>query len=100
MAGGRLLRTIDLNCTSVYTGAVTVGTTAVHLGTGSTPVSGRKRLLVCNNSSAVVYLGSSSVTTTNGFPLQPNDWLAIDGEVAVYGIAAAAGNNVRVMELV
>lgn len=83
--------------------AVTVGTTATQLTTSSKRNSA---ILIYNNSSNTVYLGNSSVTTTNGYPLSAGADFAIDatafgieGETLpdIYGIASAA-SEVRVWE--
>lgn len=78
--------------------AVTVGTSATQLS--SNPIEGRRALVIANNSSTTIYIGDSSVTTADGFPLVANEKIAIDimGNISVF---AVAGSNVdvRVLEL-
>jgi len=79
--------------------SVTVGTTATKLP--ATPLSGREVLSIYNNSSNIVYIGHSAVTTSTGRPL-PASGGAIDLDVSdkldVYGISTAS-SNVRILEL-
>lgn len=61
----------------------------------------RRRILIRNNGTAIVYIGfDSSVTTSNGFPIMPQDSLELGGEFAsrkpaIYGIAASGTQDVR-----
>jgi hypothetical protein len=77
---------------------VTVGTSAVALP--SSALAGRHKLIVQNTSSNDIYVGASDVTTTKGIRVAKGATLELNcGEVALYGIAAGAGNDVRVLEL-
>lgn len=82
------------------TQAITVGGTAVALP--SNPLEYRRALVVHNNGSSVIYLGDSSVTTSNGMPLAAGEKIAFDIQgtpnVAVFAISASSV-DVRVMEL-
>ena len=99
---GRLVRTPDLASSNVYSeiavAAKTVGTTAVLLATGSATMTDRRLLVIHNNSSAVVYVGPSGVTTSNGMPVAPSDRVFLPVSTDVYAIAGATGNDVRIME--
>jgi len=77
---------------------VTVGTTATALP--ATSLTNRRYLLVENNSGATIYLGDSTVTPTNGVPLANGASLSInlDAVVVLYGIEAAGGRDIRVLE--
>ena len=79
--------------------AIVVGTVATALP--SDPLSGRKVLVIVNESDNTIYLGVSGVTTANGLPLYSKQAISIDvsNAITIYGIAAGAGNDIRVMEL-
>ena len=78
--------------------AVTVSTSAVALPT--TAQRSRKTVLIVNDSDTTIYLGDASVTTATGTPLYSKQAIAYDitEAIIIYGIAAVAGNDVRVME--
>mgnify|MGYP001564963433 CR=1 FL=1 len=82
------------------TQAITVGGTAVPLP--SNPMEYRRALVVHNNGSSTIYLGDSTVTTTNGMPLLASEKIAFDIQgnpnVVVYAVSASSV-NVRIMEL-
>jgi len=77
---------------------VNVGATATALPT--TALTNRRLLIVYNNSGGVIYLGDSTVTVTNGFPLANGGTFEIklDAGVTLYAIASAANKDVRVFE--
>jgi len=76
---------------------VTVSTSATAIPT--TNAEGRRTLLLYNNGSTVVYLGNSSVTTADGFPLKAGEAQGFDvGVVPIYGIVAEGTAEVRVLE--
>ena len=79
--------------------AVTVDATADALP--ATALTGRKSILVKNNSSTTVYIGSSVVTTLTGIPLLQYDSIILDAseEIVVYGITAAGSADIRVLEI-
>ncbi len=89
---------------------VSVGTSATQIVAKSVSSPPRIGLLIKNNSSIVVYLGEdSSVTTSNGYPLQPGDQLILDfdGSIApffyrdaVYGRVASGTADVRYWQMV
>lgn len=64
----------------------------------------RKGLLVRNNGTQIVYLGyDSSVTSSNGFPLSPQDTIETSNLLAgyrgvLYAISASGTQDIRYME--
>lgn len=82
-------------------GALTVGTTAVAVQVGGSPLTNRKLVTLHNNSSATLYWGyTSGVTTSTGTPIFKNQvmWWAAKSVATIYVIAGSAGNNGRVTE--
>lgn len=81
--------------------AITVGVTAIALP--ANPLEFRRALVIHNASSNTIYIGDSSVTTSNGLPLIANEKIAIDIQshagMTIYGIAGTGGNDVRILEL-
>ena len=81
---------------------VTSSTTVVNTATAipSTAAVGRIHIIVKNNGASNVYLGNSSVTSSNGLPLEPGDVIAIDlkEEVVLYGITSSGSSDVRTLE--
>ncbi|MCK9602377.1 MAG: hypothetical protein M0R06_25250 [Sphaerochaeta sp.] len=84
--------------TDIIAGAVTVGAAEVLLAVGVATLANRRILRVYNNSAAIIYVGPTGVLTTSGYPILPNGSEVFYGAVNLYGIAAGAGNNVRVVE--
>ncbi len=85
----------------VKTTAATVGTSLAILPSYGV-LSSRRSIIIYNNSSNTIYIGGSDVTTSNGMPVPANSYSPIldaGASLIVYGIAATAGNNVRVMEI-
>jgi hypothetical protein len=88
---------------AVKSRAVTVTTSATRLDTTTDQddaMSGES-FAVYNASAAVVYLGGSDVTTSNGVPVAATSWgpsfdLSISDQI--YGIVAASTSEVRVIE--
>lgn len=81
---------------------VSVGTSAVALPTAA--LAFRKSMMIQNLSSAVVYVGSSTVTTTGatrGFQIGKGGYISLDAgpAQAIFGIATAAASDVGVWEL-
>ncbi len=81
--------------------AVTVGTSAVALPTS--PMDARRALSIRNNSTSnILYIGfDSTVTDTTGFPVRAGESIPFDftASLIVWGIASAAGTDVRVLEV-
>jgi hypothetical protein len=84
--------------TGIIAGAVTVGAAEVLLAVGVATLANRRVLRVYNNSAAIIYVGPTGVLTTSGYPILPNGSEVFYGAANLYGIAAGAGNNVRVVE--
>ncbi len=84
--------------TGASTTAITVTTTAGALPTSAK--AGRMSLIVYNNCSSTVYLGSASVTSSNGLPLVAGASVSFDlsDSAAVYGRMASGTCDVRVLE--
>ena len=78
--------------------AVTVAITATKIPT--TPLPGRQTMVLKNNGAAVVYVGNSVVSSTNGYPIAPNAELGLDvgPDVDVYGRVVSGTVNVRILE--
>ena len=78
--------------------SVSVLNTATLLPT--TPLSRRLSLEIMNYGNEPVFVGNSSVTVAQGFPLMPRATLqlSMEEEVPVYAIAATGGVDVRVLE--
>ena len=96
---------VDANGVEIfYKGSAVLGS-AVSVGTTATPLpasalANRRALIVRNNGTATVYLGSSGVTTAVGFPLDPGQSLTLEiGTLPVYGRAASGTVEVRVLEV-
>tara|TARA_Y100000310_G_scaffold37698_1_gene35364 strand:+ start:1231 stop:1509 length:279 start_codon:yes stop_codon:yes gene_type:complete len=82
----------------VKSSAVSVGTSATVLP--ATALTGRISITIQNNGANTVFVGHSTVTTTNGYPLAAGDSLGLDigQDALIYGIVASATENVRVLE--
>lgn len=82
--------------------ALTVGTSAIEVKVGVSALTGRKLVTVYNNSLVTIYWGrNSSVTTLNGTPIEPRQFMSFEGfsaSQAIFLIASIAGNNVRITE--
>lgn len=78
--------------------SVTVGTTATAVPT--TAMVGRNSIVVKNTGANTIYLGSSTVTTANGYPVAANESISLDlGEkVVLYGIVASSTETLAIIE--
>lgn len=87
--------------TALLAKAETVGTSAGQIVDGGDELANRKYLFMYNNSSRRMYIGASGVDTTDGFPIPPRSILEtrIGPSVDVYAIGAAAGLNMRTLQL-
>lgn len=76
---------------------VTVGSSATKIPTN--PLSNRLSILIMNIGTEAVYIGDSTVTTANGFPIYPRGSLRIDIEdtIDIYGIASTSA-ECRILE--
>lgn len=86
---------------AIKTVAETVGVAAAAIIDGADELAARKYVFIYNNGSKQAYVGASGVTTANGFPVPPGSILEarIGDAVDVFMIAAAAGQDVRTMQL-
>ncbi len=88
---------------TIVTGAKTVVSTAAEIFAGASRLSGRHAMVITNTGADIVYIGAVGVTTSNGFPLFPQDTLRIEFDPAssVEVFACTSGPNVqaRVVEL-
>ncbi len=77
----------------------TVSITTAATAIPATPLSKRKVLIIVNISANIIYLGDSSVTTSDGFQLrqQQSIQINIDDSVVIYGIAGSA-SEIRILE--
>ena len=85
----------------VKTTSATVGTTVTKLPSYG-QLFNRRAVVIYNNSSVTIYVGGSDVTVANGMPVPASSYSPIIDagyNMIVYGIAATAGNNVRVLEV-
>jgi hypothetical protein len=81
---------------------ISVGTSAVALP--AAPLALRKSLMIQNLSSALLYVGSATVTSsgaTRGIQIGKGGFITVDAgpAQAVYGIATAASSDVAIWEL-
>jgi hypothetical protein len=83
----------------VAAAAVTVGTSEVALS--ASPLAGRRRMIIQNLSNKEIQVGPTGVSVASGLRIGAGGSLALEigPDVAMFAIAAAAGNNVRVFEL-
>ncbi len=82
--------------------AVSVGTSATALGTGSGGAANAGIMVQAPSSNtASVFVGDSNVTTSNGLEIEPGKGitLPIQDESSVYGIVASGTQNLRVLKL-
>ncbi len=82
----------------------TVGTTPVKLQADLTNPStgqplGRGAILVQNKGTVSIFVGDSNVTTGSGIEIAVSSDKLFVGPVEIYAVASAAGQDVRVMEL-
>lgn len=84
------------------TGAKTAGTTASEIFAATTRLAHRHTMCVFNDSSNIVYIGNSGVTTSNGYPLPAGNSITFNLDpsidTSIYFIASTS-STVRVMEL-
>lgn len=83
--------------------AVTVGTSATNLGTGTGGAANAGIMVQApSTNTASIFLGDSAVTTSTGIELEPGKGvtLPIQDEGTVYGIVASGTQNLRVLKLI
>jgi len=65
----------------------------------SSAQSGRKMLVVYNNTGHDLFIGHSGVTTSNGLPVADKKHIVIGASGGVYAVCATASVTVRILEL-
>lgn len=82
---------------SVLAASTTVATTATALATADSSVY--SLLIKVPSGGATVYIGSSAVTTSTGFPVAAGEAYAFDLDAAetVYGVVASGTQAVNVL---
>jgi hypothetical protein len=94
--------TVDrVNTSGVYS-SLTVGTTAVELKVGASPLTERKLVTLDNTSNTTIYWAYSNALTTTTyagriFKDQQASW-PVGPSVSIWLIAGSAGNTVRISE--
>ena len=99
--GNTILRATDISDNGGLEGTLIVGTTAVELKVGGSPLANRVLATLYNDSSNTVYWGyTNGVTTANGTPIEKKQFVVWDigPNTSVYLIASSAGNNTRITE--
>ena len=86
-----------------------VATSAVNVGVAATAIvainADRTGVVLRNNGANTIFIGGAGVTLANGMPLEPGeaaapgDTLMIPATAAIFGIVAAATEEVRVLEI-
>jgi len=84
---------------SIAVGKKTVGTNQVALYAGSANLSGRRRIRLRCVGNDAVYVGTSGVTTSTGYPILPGEEKIFDISAAVtlYGISSS-NQTVHIIE--
>lgn len=85
-------------------GLGTLGTNQVAVAATATQIVGarttRSGVLIINPSAVIVYVGNTSgVTTANGAPIGPGNWITLPTTSAVFGISATGTNTVAFVEV-
>lgn len=83
---------------SILQQAISVGLTPTKIPT--TTLARRKSLWIFNNALNAIFIGSSTVSTADGFPLYPRGVMNIQVEdgIDIYGISSVAGQELRILE--
>lgn len=93
----QIQRVDEQGSTSFAQGQVSVDTT----GGGVTIIAARetrKAAVIVNRGTIAIYVGSGSVTTANGFQLNPNDSVRISTTAAIKGITASSTATAHYIE--
>lgn len=80
---------------------LTVGTSAVEVKVGGSPLEGRKEVTLFNNSNSILYWGyTNGVTTSTGTPIFKKQFITwtVSNTQPIYVIAGSASNNTRITE--
>jgi len=88
---------------TIRTGAKTVVSTAAEIFAGASRLDNRHAMVITNMGADIVYIGAVGVTTSNGFPIFPQDTLRIEfdptSSVGVFACTSGSNVQVRVVEL-
>lgn len=88
--------------TSILSGSVSVGTSAVEAKVGGSRLSNRRMLYIQNSGNTVIFWGPSGVTNTGsaiGGELRRRESVFIPaGDIGIYVISSASGGSVTVQE--
>lgn len=79
--------------------AITLTTLNTAYKLPSSELTNRKTILIYNISDTNVYIGGSTVTTTNGILLSNGEKMAVDCESDIYAICGTSGKIINVLEL-
>lgn len=80
-------------------GSLSVTATAVEAKVGASRLERREFLVIHNSSNNTVYYGPDGVTTATGVPLLKDQTVGLPvGDIAVFVIAVAGTNTIRVQE--
>lgn len=90
----------SLNSSAVY-GALSVGTAAVEVKVGVSPLEYRKMVHMFAEDNEIYWGYNSGVTTANGTRIYKNQFieLPIGPDIAIYVVADGAGKSMRIAEL-
>lgn len=80
-------RMVSIANTAMANGQVTVTNSATTIVAARET---RQSVLITNRQTVAVWVGIATVTTANGFRLDPGDWVEITSNVLIQGITAAA----------
>ena len=88
---------------TIVTGAKTVVSTAAEIFAGTSRLNNRHAMVITNMGADIVYIGAVGVTTSNGFPIFPQDTLRIEfdptSSVGVFACTSDPNVQVRVVEM-
>lgn len=90
-------RVVDQGGTAFAQNQVTVDTTSGGVTIVSTRET-RKTVLIINRGSVNIFIGTGSVSSSNGFLLQPNEGVKLETTAAVKGIAASSSATAHYIE--
>ncbi len=77
---------------NIEIGTINVGTSAIEIKVGETPLASRKRVLLRVMGDDAVFIGkANTVTISNGFPIMPGETFVFDLEstVRLYAVASS-----------
>lgn len=83
LASGTIVNDAALANTAIANAAKTLAVAGTAEATVTTALSNRKYLWVYNNDNTKAYIGSSSVTASNGFPISPGSYMELRAGAAI-----------------